>query len=205
MDTTQQDQETPVTPDLDEAGSPTDYAAALSARERHRLATRPNIDALADAVVKGEDGRLVFLARPGDKLIVERFATVLAGRPWLDTKTYTVYTIDGANGNLVLIDDELQRQAMSNYVTGTAYGYRFKLPTPHTPALTSKRKRGRPRKNPVVAAPVAPTPASGEAPVKRKRGRPPGVKNRPAAVRAAEAEAKAAVRAAKRAAKRTGK
>lgn len=151
-----------------------DVIAAMSARERHRLETRPNIDHLPDAVVKDEHGNMVFLARPGDKIVIERYATVLEGRPWLDTKTYTVYTIDGANGNLMLIDEELQRQAMSNYITGTQYGYRFKLPTAKMPNLGARR-RGRPRKN-LLAPP--PPPADDAAPVKRGRGRPKGAKNK---------------------------
>lgn len=173
--------------DLEEVESPTDFVSALSAKERHRLETRPVIDHLPDAVVKDEHGNMVFLARPGDKIVIERYATVLEGRPWLDTKTYTVYTIDGANGNLMLIDEELQRQAMSNYITGTRYGYRFKLPTAKMPDL-GKRRRGRPKK--LVLVEPAPTPADETSTVKRGRGRPKGSKNRPAEVREAERAAK---------------
>lgn len=177
--------------------TPNEFAVALSAKEAHRLATRPNIDDLADAVVRDELGRLVLLAKPGEKLIVERFATILVGRPWLDTKTYTVQSIDEATGRVHLWDDELQRTALTDYISGTKAGYRFKLPVKGR-RVSSKRKRGRPRKNvvaPVVAAPVGPD----GAPVKRGRGRPKGVKNRDVEVIAAEKKAKADLKKAKKA------
>lgn len=182
--------------------TPDAYVAAMSAREAHRLASRPVIDDLADAVVKDELGRLILLAKPGEKLIVERFATILPGRPWLDTKTYTIQSIDEATGRIHLWDDELQRTALTDYIGGTKAGYRFKLPVKGR-KVSSKRKRGRPRKN--VAAPaVAVTPTVGPdgAPVKRGRGRPKGVKNRDTATIAAEKKAKADLKAAKKKAKK---
>lgn len=182
--------------------TPDAYVAAMSAREAHRLASRPVIDDLADAVVKDELGRLILLAKPGEKLIVERFATILPGRPWLDTKTYTIQSIDEATGRIHLWDDELQRTALTDYISGTKAGYRFKLPVKGR-KVSSKRKRGRPRKN--VAAPaVAVTPTVGPdgAPVKRGRGRPKGVKNRDTATIAAEKKAKADLKAAKKKAKK---
>lgn len=186
--------------------SPTSFAAEMSAKEAHRLATRPNIDDLVDAVVKDELGRQILLVKPGEKLIVERFATILAGRPWLDTKTYTVQSIDEATGRVRLWDDELQRQALTDYISGTKAGYRFKLPIKGRPMVTNKRKRGRPKKI-VVAPAVAPAATvqqpvgpDGE-PVKRGRGRPKGTKNRDAATIAAEKKAKAELKAAKKRAK----
>lgn len=175
---------------------------ANEAREASRLASRPNIDNLPDAVVKEEDGSYVFLAAPGEKLVVERFATVLSTRPWLDTKIYVVESIDSATGNVSLFDPELHRFAGTNYIEGLKNGYRFKLPTTKT-RIDGKRKRGRPRKNPQAEAPPASAPVLDEAgnPVKKKRGRPKGVKNRDKATIVAEKKAKAELKAAKKAAK----
>lgn len=191
------------TTQAEETESPGAFVAALSAKEAHRLATRPVIDDLVDAVVKDELGRLVLLAKPGEKLIVERYATILPGNPWLDTKTYTVQSIDEATGRIHLWDDELQRTALTDYIGGTKAGYRFKLPVKGR-KISSKRKRGRPRKvvavQPVASVPVAVNPDG--TPVKRGRGRPKGVKNRDAAVIAADKKAKAELKAAKKVTKK---
>lgn len=182
--------------------SPNSFAVEMSAKEAHRLATRPNIDDLMDAVVKDELGRQLLLVKPGEKLIVERFATVLPGHPWLDTRTYTVQSIDEASGRVHLWDDELQRTAMTDYIGGTKVGYRFKLPIKGRPMVTNKRKRGRPKK-PAVVSPTVPvqvqsTLAPDGTPVKRGRGRPKGVKNRDQEVILAEKKAAAAIKAAKK-------
>jgi hypothetical protein len=188
-----------------EVETPNDYAVALSAKEAHRLATRPNIDDLVDAVVRDDLGRLVLLAKPGEKLIVERFATILPGRPWLDTRTYTIQTIDEATGRIHLWDDELQRTALTDYIGGTTAGYRFKLPTKGRALVSNKRKRGRPKKIVAVkpveqsAVPVATNPDG--TPVKRGRGRPKGIKNRDKETISAEKKAKAELKAAKKRAK----
>lgn len=176
--------------------TPSSYLSKAAQREAHRLATRPQIDDLVDAVVLDELGRHLLLARPGERLIIERFATILPGRPWLDTKTYTVQSIDEATGRVHLWDDELQRTALTDYIGGTKVGYRFKLPTKGRPLVSNKRKRGRPRKNPPPAA--VPAAQDGAPQEKRRRGRPPGAKNRPAEVIAAEKIAASAVRAAQR-------
>ena len=184
--------------------SPNSFVQAMSAKEAHRLATRPNIDDMVDAVVKDELGRLVLLVRPGEKLIVERFATILPNNPWLDTKTYTVQSVDEATGRVHLWDDELQRTALTDYINGTKAGYRFKLPVKGQ-KISSKRKRGRPKKivvakpQPVDAQPVAVNPDG--TPVKRGRGRPKGAKNRDKETIAAEKKVKAELKAAKKRAK----
>ena len=183
--------------------SPNSFAQSMAAKEAHRLATRPAIDDLVDAVVKDELGRMVLLARPGEKLIVERFATILPGRPWLDTKTYTVQSVDEATGRVNLWDDDLQRYAFTDYVAGVKAGYRFKLPVKGR-KISSKRKRGRPRK--VVAASAAAAQpvavAADGTPVKRGRGRPKGAKNRDRETIAAEKKVKAELKAAKKRAKK---
>lgn len=189
-------------PEVDESDSPSAFAAAASAREAARLASRPNIDHLPDAIAKDEMGVWQLLARPGEKVIIERFSSILQGRPWMDTKTFVVDSIDGATGNIYLHDIELCRQSMTNIPTALKYGHRFKLPTAKMPNLTGKRKRGRPKK--VVLAdqkPTVPAPTTDEPTVPKKRGRPKGSKNRPADVVAAE---KAAKKAAKKRVKSRG-
>lgn len=154
----------------------------------------PPIDHLPDAIVKDPQGRPVFLAHRGDKIVIERYATVLNHRPWLDTKTYTVEAIEESTGVVHLYDEELHRNSSTNYLDGSKNGYRFKLANTKG-ATIGQRKRGRPRKNPEATATPKPEPVPGEAP--KKRGRPKGAKNRPKEVIAAEKKAKADARAAK--------
>ncbi len=155
-----------------------------------KVANKPLIDHLPDAVGKDELGFPILLAAPGERIIIERYATILRGKPWLDTKTYTIETIDAASGDLSLWDDDLGRSAMSNYIEGIKFGYRFKLPTRKGMNI-GQRKRGRPRKNPTEVPQVKELQldANGQ-PIKKKRGRPPGVKNRDKEVIQAEKKAK---------------
>jgi hypothetical protein len=163
---------------------------------------KPEIGHLPDAIV---DGFPVFDV--GDKIVIERRAIVLRGAPYLDTKTYKVLKVDLSNGVINLYDEELNQFAMDNWKTGLVHGHVYKFA--RGGSVSTKRKRGRPRKNPVeAAAPVAAAPLGPDGqPVKKRRGRPAGVKNRPKDVVAAEKAAKVQVRAAKkaaRAAKRKG-
>lgn len=173
------------------------YVAKQEAKERARLASRPNLDGLPDAVVRDDMGRMVLLTRPGERLIVERFATILPGRPWLDTKVYTVSSIDEVSGVVHLWDDALQRQAMTNYIDAIKQGYRLKL-TARGMNISSQRKRGRPKKIKLQPTQQAEPQQEGE---KRGRGRPKGAKNRTVEVRQAEKRAKMDARAVKRAKK----
>ena len=144
--------------------------------EAAKAANKPMIDHLPDAVEKDENGILTLLAGPGEKLIVERFATVLSHKPWLDTKTYTIQSVDVGSGFVSLWDDDLHRDATTNYIEGLKAGYRFKLVTKKGMQIGAK-KRGRPKKNPTVEAKPVELDANGQ-PIKKKRGRPPGVKNK---------------------------
>lgn len=172
-----------------------DELAAAEEAEQRNKANRPMIDHLPDAMERDELGRLVLNAKPGDKLIIERWATILAGKPWLDTKTYTIITIDEATGHLKLWDDDLQRNAATNYISAVKAGYKFKLPTRKGMQI-GKKKRGRPKKNPTDAPglEVAKPPSEGP----KKRGRPAGSKNRDREVIAAEKKAKVEKKKAKR-------
>jgi hypothetical protein len=174
---------------------------ANEAKEKSRLAQKPIIDHLEDAIELDEDGIPVFTIPPGERVIIERFVSVLPTSPWLDTKTYTVETIDGVTGNIVLWDDAGKCYAMSNYLTAPKKGYRFKVPPAKGGLTIGGRKRGRPRKvvpvgqeKPVVEVVLD---ENGQ-PVKKKRGRPAGTKNRPKEVVAAERRAKAKLKADKK-------
>jgi hypothetical protein len=163
-----------------------------------KVKNKPLIDHLPDAVEKDELGIPVLLAKPGDKLVIERYATVLKGSPWLDTKTYTIESIDVASGRVDLWDDDLGRYAITNYIEGLKVGYRFKLPAGRVGI--GKRQRGRPRKNP-TGVPEETKPVELDAngqPIKKKRGRPAGSKNRPRELIMAEKRAKLEERSAKK-------
>lgn len=165
---------------------------ASEAKERARLASKPVLDHLEDAVEVDDLGIPIFTVAPGDKVVVERYATILRGSPWLDTKVYTVESIDGVTGTLRLWDDDDKCHAMTNYITGLAAGFKFKVPPAKGGVPTSQRRRGRPRKILPPGQEKPSTPILGEdgQPVKKKRGRPPGVKNRPRDVIVEERRAK---------------
>lgn len=168
-----------------------DEVTRASRAESAKSASKPIIDHLPDAVEKNDMGELELLAKPGDKIVIERFATVLSHRPWLDTKTYTIETIDAATGHLGLWDDDLHRSATSNFIQGIKAGYRFKLPGGRNMQI-GKRRRGRPPKNP-TGAPTNSKPVQFDAngvPIPPRRGRPPGSKNRDRETIMAEKKAK---------------
>lgn len=140
--------------------------------ERERA--KPDISRLPNAV--DNDGFPLF--RAGDKIIIERRSTILIGSPYLDTRTYTVVSIDTETGKLDLFDDTLCQSALSNYRQGLDRGYVFKLARGNS--VATKKKRGRPRKNAIedrTEIKATPTTTDGQ-PIKKKRGRPPGTKNR---------------------------
>jgi len=153
---------------------------------------KPLIDHLPDAVERDEMGFLSLLVGPGEKLIIERVASILTGKPWLDTKTYTIKSVDLASGYVTLWDDDLHRDASTNYIEGLQAGYRFKLVT-NKGMQIGKKKRGRPKKNPTGVPDMNLKPIQLDAngmPDKKKRGRPPGIKNRDKAVIVAEKRSK---------------
>lgn len=143
--------------------------------ERERA--KPDISRLPNAL--GPDGSPLF--KVGDTIIIERRSTILDGNPYLDTRTYSVTSIDMDTGTLDLFDADFCQTAMSNFRKGPNHGFIFKLP--RGKAIVTKRKRGRPRKIDAVDAPVI---AVGEKAAVKRRGRPPGAKNRSKAVIKAE-------------------
>jgi len=171
------------------------------AKERARVAQKPIIDHLEDAIELDDDGVPVFTIPPGEKVIIERVRTILPGNAWLDTKMYTVETIDGVTGNLMLWDDEGKCHAMSNYLTAPPRGYKFKVPPAKGGLQIQGRRRGRPRKLVPIGQekPVEPVQLDENGqPIKKKRGRPAGSKNRPRDVVQAEKRAKAKLKSEKR-------
>lgn len=157
-----------------------------------KASNKPLIDHLPDAIERDEMGFLSLLVGPGEKLIIERVASILTLKPWLDTKTYTIKSVDLASGYVMLWDDDLHRDASTNYIEGLQAGYRFKLVT-NKGMQIGKKKRGRPKKNPTGAPDINLKPIQLDAngmPVKKKRGRPPGIKNRDKAVIVAEKRSK---------------
>lgn len=171
------------------------------AKEKARLAQKPIIDHLEDAIETDDDGVPVFTIPPGEKVIIERVRTILPGNAWLDTKMYTVETIDGVTGNLMLWDDDGQCHAMSNYLTAPKRGYKFKVPPAKGGLQIQGRKRGRPRKVVPIGQekPVEPVQLDENGqPIKKKRGRPAGSKNRPRDVVQAEKRARAQLKSEKK-------
>lgn len=147
---------------------------------------KPNISMLHRAVEE-VDGELLPLFAVGDRIVIERHAHSLPGNPWLDTQTYVVQDIDDETGVLRLWNPGQNQFAMGNYITGPERGDDYRLAGDRRNPI-GKRKRGRPRKNPVE--PIAPLVDGQPLPVKRGRGRPKGVKNRPKDVIAAERAAR---------------
>lgn len=179
-----------------------DEISREAAKEAAKAANKPMIDHLPDAVSKDEMGMPLLLAKPGDKIIIERVASVLSHRPWLDTKTYTIKTIDSVSGHLNLWDENFHRDATSNFIEGLKVGYRFKLPNSKGISIGQK-KRGRPKKNPTGAPePAKPVQLGPDGkPVAKKRGRPPGSKNRDSETIKTEKRAKMEARKHKKARK----
>ena len=146
---------------------------------------KPDISRLPDAIVGG-----AAQFGPGDKIVIERYSSFLKGKPYLDTKTYRVVRLDEFTGRIHLFDEQLDQNAIVNWKESLKFGTVFKLATGKV-NISTKKKRGRPRKNPIETEEVKP---AGE---KKGRGRPKGAKNRPKEEIKAEKEAKKAERARK--------
>lgn len=172
--------------------SPSDFVSsdALAALGDGKAVSKPDISRLPDAVVGG-----VAQFKEGDKIVIERYSGFLRGRPYLDTKTYRVVRHDEFTGRMHLFDEQLDQNAIMNWREGLRHGTVFKLAVGKVDVST-KKKRGRPRKNPVeLPTDVKP---EGE---KRGRGRPKGAKNRDKETIAAEKAERKAARAKKAALK----
>ena len=134
---------------------------------------KPDISRLPDAL--GPDGMPLF--KEGDKIVIERYASSLPNKPYLDTKTYKVLTVDMATGYMRLSDEGFLQYARDNWKIGPKHGSVYKLA--QGKITVSHKKRGRPRKDPVEDSvkPAVQLGPDGQ-PIKKKRGRPAGAKNR---------------------------
>lgn len=160
--------------------------SALDALASRKVVNKPDISGLPDGIVGGMPA-----FKDGDKIVVERYVMFLAGKPYLDTKTYRVLSVDAFTGKVALFDEALSQHALINWKAGLTNGSQVIKLAVGKVDVSTKKKRGRPRKNPVAPKEEAP---QGE---KRGRGRPKGAKNRAKEVIKAEKEEKKARRAAK--------
>lgn len=142
-----------------------------------RMSRKPDISYLEEAVAYPDSSTALPLFDTGDRIVIERYCHSLPGEPWLDTQTYTVEEIDDETGELRLWNADLNQHARGNFITGPVRGDVYMLA--HAKGEIGKKKRGRPRKNP-IGKPVA------EKVKGAGRGRPPGSKNRPREVVQAE-------------------
>lgn len=138
-----------------------------------RAAQKPSIDHLDDAVVEMEGHGRIFLPEPGNGLIIQ-YPEI-----WRDTSYYTVRKIDYGTGTVYLWCPSRGQWALTNFLNYDKHGLVMKMPPEGASELRmaialGRRKRGRPRKNPVAV--VTPPPQEGAS---RGRGRPKGSKNRP--------------------------
>lgn len=161
----------PPPPEVDVDSYSENLSPDAIARLEARSSTKPDISHLPSAF--GPDGYPIF--GPGDKLVIERYASFLSGRPYLDTRTYRVVSVDLNSGHLALYDEELLQQATDNWRHGVKIGQQYRIALGRL--VNSKGKRGRPKKD--VPPPTTPSPVKDNSlGVKKGRGRPKGSKNR---------------------------
>lgn len=146
---------------------------AISPRER----LRPSIDHLKNAMKESKIiGQVLppeFLAKVGDRIVLERWATLLKGSPWLSTGVYIVLSIDVETGHVGLYDPACHNHACTNFITGPASGaVKIALAPGVKDPFTVPR--GAPEKTLLAKDTVTTVGA-----VKKHRGRPKGSKNRP--------------------------
>jgi hypothetical protein len=157
MDTEQEilEESSPVSLPEEEVGEEDDILEHVHshAREQRRVATRPFLDHLKDAVRVLDDGAVTFTQKNGMQVIIERCASCLSNKPWLDTRVYIVKAVDYESGALRLWDDELKQHASSNFKTGLKLGYRFKVPELGKKNALPVRNKAAPK----VAAEAKPT------------------------------------------------
>jgi hypothetical protein len=168
----QQINEQTFAPDVGATSMFDEVAAAVLAdlNREPRENRKPDISALDEGLVVVDDSMILPVFSNGDKIVIERYNSVLNGKPWLDTRTYIVENIDDETGDMKLWDPERNHWSLWNYISGTAKGDVVKL-APAKNVIGAKR-RGRPRKH------ILPeTKEVHDGP--KRRGRPPGSKNRP--------------------------
>ena len=165
-----------------EAELSSDDLLSHEARWARWQAKRPNIDHLPTAIaVDPSDGSCVPLFDVGDRIVVDRRTTLLAGTPWLETIVGKVRSIDDDTGLVTMWDEDSDpRNPPCRYVNYKDALHVFKL----APA------RGNPFEPPAPPKKEKPQRQKGD----KRRGRPKGSKNRPKDVIQAEREARKAAK-----------
>lgn len=154
-----------------------DFATAVERAISPRERLRPPIDHLKNAVkeskTKGQVLVPEFLAKVGDRIVLERWATLLKGAPWLSTGVFIVRQIDYETGFVWLYDALCHNHSCTNFITGPASGaVKIMLaPGVKDPFTVPRRapEKTLPAKDAVTNPDVS----------KKRRGRPRGSKNRP--------------------------
>jgi hypothetical protein len=168
--------------DIDLPSETTTPAAFRKMFEDRKPIVKPDISRLLEAL----DSAGLPLFKAGDNIVIERYSIELEDRPYIDTRTLRVVSVDADTGLIRLYDESLGQHALSDWKNGPKMGITFKLSA--GTAVNTKKKRGRPRKNPAIEPANAVTVKK----VPGKRGRPKGSKNRSGEVVAAEKIAKMA-------------
>jgi hypothetical protein len=157
-------------------------------REERRLARKPPIDHLPEAVHVTDDYQLIPLFDVGDRIVAERYLGEDTDSGWFDTRILKVLSIEDETGVVKCWDEEWKQFAVTGFKhpniilkLAPAYGNPFAAP---------KKKAPVPAVNPSSSAPGA---------AKKGRGRPKGSKNRSKDVVAAEKQARREEKQAKKA------
>lgn len=164
--------------------------------ENHGVADssqKPDITHLEDAIVGG-----TLLIKVGEKLVLERCASLVDKRYWLDTAVYKILTMDD-DGTMRLLCMETGRRVFDNWKEGPSkYSYVYKIP-PKKGSFYKQRTKKLKAAPTMGAQKVVPTPVVEETvSSEKKQGRRKGVPNRPKHVRVAEQKAKAEERLARK-------
>jgi hypothetical protein len=168
---------------------------ASGTAEKKRLAKKPDVDHLKPGTITTDEGDIVPLFGPGDKIIVERNCSFLEGTPWLDTVIYRVVAIDDESGLITCLNDELGHNSAVSFKS--PHQKVFLCPLKGNPFTEGAKK--------LMAKESAKekTPITGNIAVVKSggRGRPKGTKNRPKAEIQAEKKAKMEIKKQKQAKK----
>lgn len=164
--------------------------------ENHGVAEssqKPDITHLEDAIVGG-----TLLVKVGEKLVLERCASLVDKRYWLDTAVYKILTMDD-DGMMRLLCMETGRRVFDNWKEGPSkYSYVYKIP-PKKGSFYKQRTKKIKLAPTMCAQKAVPTPVVAETvSSEKKQGRRKGVPNRPKHVRLAEQKAKAEERLARK-------
>lgn len=83
-------------------------------REQSRLARKPSIEHLKNGVII-KSGERIPMFDVGDRIVVERYASLVVGCPWLDTLVYHVVSIDDELGYVRVTEEESRRQGYVSF------------------------------------------------------------------------------------------